>query len=225
MTGIPYPHAISTILYHSDRPEQYLHEYYSVEYYKKAYDPMIYPVPSEDQWVRTGQDEVDPPALRASPGRPKRLRRRGPDEPKNSHCMRKGGSTMRCSKCRAVSHNARTCPRRKRVSTPSSSRASVPMSTATELRFGDVSLYPKYMLIIKCIKKIVHDFPNFDCFKLQIPSQLLADDSQPRQSSTIAQPVLRPGKILASSTVGEGISNICYYKYIFVLFLMTMLHM
>jgi len=30
MTGIPYPHAISTILYHSTKPEQYLHRYYSV---------------------------------------------------------------------------------------------------------------------------------------------------------------------------------------------------
>jgi len=49
MTGIPCPHAISAILYHAAEPEQYLHRYYSVESYKKAYNPMIYPVPSEDQ--------------------------------------------------------------------------------------------------------------------------------------------------------------------------------
>jgi hypothetical protein len=132
MTGIPCPHAISAILYHSAKPEQYLHPYYSVENYKMAYDPMIYPVPSEDQWVRTGQDEVHPPVIRATPGRPKKLRRRGPDEPRNPHCMRKGGVSMRCSKCRTVGHNARTCPRRKRKSTP---------STATELNLDDVSTY------------------------------------------------------------------------------------
>jgi hypothetical protein len=62
MAGISCPHAISAILYHSFKPEQYLHRYYSVESYKKAYDPMIYPVPSDDQWVRTSQNEVDPPS-------------------------------------------------------------------------------------------------------------------------------------------------------------------
>jgi hypothetical protein len=49
MTGIPCPPAISAILHNSSKPEQYLHQYYSVENYRKAYDPMIYPVPSEDQ--------------------------------------------------------------------------------------------------------------------------------------------------------------------------------
>jgi hypothetical protein len=76
MTSIPCLHAISAILYHSSKPEQYLHQYYSVEYYKMAYDPMIYPVPSDDQWVRTDQDEVDPPVVRAAPGRPNKVRRR-----------------------------------------------------------------------------------------------------------------------------------------------------
>jgi hypothetical protein len=60
---------------------------------------------------------------------------------------------MRCLKCKVAGHNARTCPRRKRVSTQSSSRVSIPTRTATELTeltFDDVSLFPKYMFIIKC---------------------------------------------------------------------------
>jgi len=149
MTGIPCPHAISAILYNSAKPEQYLHQYYSVENYKKAYNPMIYPMPSKDQWVRTGQDEVDPPVVRATPRRLKKVWRRGPDEPKNPYCMRKDGVTLKCSECRGVGHNTRTCPRRKSVSTPSSSQRSVHTSTATELNFNDVSIYPKCIFIIK----------------------------------------------------------------------------
>jgi hypothetical protein len=105
---------------------------------------MIFPIPSEDQWVKTRQDEVNPPIYRAALGRHKKLRR-GPNEPKNPYYIRKGGVNMRCSKCKEVGHNSKTCPRRKRVSTSSSSRRSVPNSIATELSFNDVSRYPKYL--------------------------------------------------------------------------------
>jgi hypothetical protein len=121
----------------------------SVENLKKAYNPMKYPVPSEDQWVRIGQDKMDPPVVKAVPGRPKKVRRRGLDEPRNPYFIRKGGVIMRCSKCKSVGHNTRTCPKRKTVSTPSSSRTSVPTSTAIELSYDDVSIYPIYMFIIK----------------------------------------------------------------------------
>jgi hypothetical protein len=53
MTGIPCPHVISAILFNGSKPEDYLHEYFSVEMYKRAYDPMIFPMTSQDQWVRT----------------------------------------------------------------------------------------------------------------------------------------------------------------------------
>lgn len=140
MTGNPFPLAISAILYNGQKPEQYLHQYYSVVSYKKAYNSMIYPMPSEDQWVRTRQDKVDRPIVRVASGRPKRVRRKGLDEPRNPYCMRKGGVIMRCTKCKWVGHNTRTCPWRKRVSTPSSSQ-NLLTSTAIELSFNDVSIY------------------------------------------------------------------------------------
>ena len=52
-----------------------------------------------------------PPLNRIQPGRPRKVRRRGPKEPLNQYRIRKGGVRMRCSKCRGVGHNARTCSR------------------------------------------------------------------------------------------------------------------
>lgn len=113
MTGIPCPHAFSAILYDCGDPADYVDKFYSLETYKKTYAPMIYPMPSEEQWIHTNQEKLEPPRTRVPPGRPKKLRRRGPDEsrdPKNPNRMRKFGAKMRCSKCRVMGHKKRSCP-------------------------------------------------------------------------------------------------------------------
>jgi hypothetical protein len=88
MIGIPCAHAVCAILFDCGDLEDYVDEYYSLERYKKVYAPLIYPMPSEEQWVRTeGHDILEPPRARVSPGRPRKLRRRSPDdsrEPKKS---------------------------------------------------------------------------------------------------------------------------------------------
>jgi hypothetical protein len=114
MTGIPCPHAIFAILFNSSKPEDYLHKYFSVEMYKKAYDLMIFLMPSQDQWVRTSQDAIEPPDYRNAPGRPKKIKRMRPNEPRNPNAIKKGGVVMRCLKCKEVGHNTRTCPKRSR---------------------------------------------------------------------------------------------------------------
>jgi hypothetical protein len=114
MTDIPYPHAISAILFNGSKPKDYLHKYFSVEIYKKAYDPMIFLMPSQDQWVKTNQNAIKPLDYRAAPGRPKKTRRRGPNQPRNPNTIIEGGVVMRCSKCKEAGHNTRTCPRRSR---------------------------------------------------------------------------------------------------------------
>jgi hypothetical protein len=50
---------------------------------------------------------------RATPGRPKKLRKRGVDEsrdPQNKFRIRKFGARMTCSKCKGKGHNKRACP-------------------------------------------------------------------------------------------------------------------
>jgi hypothetical protein len=110
LTGIPCPHAVSAIWFFNANPEDYVDDWYTVETYKKAYDEIVYPMPGEDQWVKTNYNNVDPPLRRIQSGRPKKLRTRGPEEPVNQYRMRKGGVRMKCSKCRGIGHNTRTCP-------------------------------------------------------------------------------------------------------------------
>jgi hypothetical protein len=139
MTSIPCSHAISAILFNGSKPEDYLHEYFSVETYKRAYDPMIFSIPSQDQWVRSNQDAIEPLDYRVAPGKPKKIRRMGPDELRNTNAIRKGGVVIRYNQCREVGHNTRTCPKRSRQAATSQLQRSSSTSIATEMSFNDVS--------------------------------------------------------------------------------------
>jgi hypothetical protein len=111
MTGIPCAHAICAIWKDSAEPVDYVSDWYTVDMLKKAYEHVVYPMPSEEQWTKTNDVHVGPPVVRIQPGRPRVVRTRGPEEPKNQYRIRNGGATMRCSRCRGTGHNLRTCPR------------------------------------------------------------------------------------------------------------------
>jgi len=49
-------------------------DYYTVYMYKKAYDEMFYPMPGENQWIKTKYDKVDPSVYKILPGSPRKLR-------------------------------------------------------------------------------------------------------------------------------------------------------
>jgi hypothetical protein len=59
MTGIPCAYAVFAIWYFNANPEDYVDEWYTVKMYKKAYDEIVYPMPGEDQWVKTSYDHVN----------------------------------------------------------------------------------------------------------------------------------------------------------------------
>jgi hypothetical protein len=110
VTGIPCAHAHSTITFHRHKPEDYVDPCYSIEMYKKAYAPIIYSMPSEEQWVKTAHDVLDRSRSRLMPGGPRKARVRGSDEsrvPQNSYRMRKFGLKGRCVLCKLVGHNTR----------------------------------------------------------------------------------------------------------------------
>ncbi|XP_059454848.1 uncharacterized protein LOC132185016 [Corylus avellana] len=101
LTGIPCLHAVAAILYDCGDPEDYVDECFTIAVYKKAYAPVIYLMPSEEQWIKTSHDKLEPPIGRVAPGRPKKQRKSGPDESrdsKNPDRMRKFEARMKCGK-------------------------------------------------------------------------------------------------------------------------------
>jgi hypothetical protein len=75
ITSILCHHAISAILHQGSKIEDYVDHCYTIEKYKKSYEPIIHPVPSMEQWTRTQYDPVDPPLERCHPGRLKKMRK------------------------------------------------------------------------------------------------------------------------------------------------------
>ncbi|XP_040998961.1 uncharacterized protein LOC121244794 [Juglans microcarpa x Juglans regia] len=109
MTGIPCLHAYICIVYSEQNPKGYVHHYYSVEMWRVAYEPLIYPMPSKDQWLTTKYEKPTAPEVRKQPGSPKKHGRRNEDDQQGANKLRKPGVHMTCSRCNQVGHNRRKC--------------------------------------------------------------------------------------------------------------------
>lgn len=113
MTGIPCAHVFSTILYDEGNPKDYVHSYYKKDMYLLSYEPIIYSMPTDDQWVKMTYEVLEPPVVRTQPGRLKMLRIRLLDEPRNPYKLSRYGLRGQSKKCKMSGHNSRRCPRRK----------------------------------------------------------------------------------------------------------------
>ncbi|CAN6558228.1 unnamed protein product [Malus baccata var. baccata] len=74
LCGIPCPHVISCIFSTDENVYDYTHDCYKQEAYLISYDPIVHPVPSMDQWKKTGLPAISPPPYKKQPGRPKMSR-------------------------------------------------------------------------------------------------------------------------------------------------------
>jgi hypothetical protein len=98
---------VSAINFHREDPESYVHEYYKRDAYVRTYSPEISPINGQDKWPKTQYDEVLPPTYKRGPGKPKKLRRREPDE--DNTRLRRSDQKNMCNKCHQYGHNVRTC--------------------------------------------------------------------------------------------------------------------
>ncbi|KAK9285521.1 hypothetical protein L1049_024715 [Liquidambar formosana] len=111
ISGLPCKHAIKCISHKRGKFEEYCHEYFSKAAYLRAHDVIIHPITDESTWHDTStHDTLLPPPLCRLPGRPRKNRRRDPQEDAPSNFRRKS-STGRCTNCKEFGHNKTTCQR------------------------------------------------------------------------------------------------------------------
>jgi hypothetical protein len=109
LTGIPCKHGVAAIYKNLEHPEDYLHDCNLKETYLDVYSEIIHPMPGQDEWIKSGHLPPQPPHVLRPPGRPKKLRRRDPDEPRNPHKVSRMNRQIKCGKCNKVGHNSRSC--------------------------------------------------------------------------------------------------------------------
>jgi hypothetical protein len=120
-TGKPCDHAIVVITsFRSERIENYVHDFYSVQKFKEAYCRVIYPIRDRSQWPQVDMDSVvKGPLAKRGVGRQRKLRIKGCLEggsrPKTT--TKEGGRQMkrgpiRCKECGELGHRQTSykCP-------------------------------------------------------------------------------------------------------------------
>lgn len=108
VTGLPCSHACSAIIKAKQRPEDYVSHFFKKEMYVKAFKPIIYPVPGQHGWPKTGTADIIPLVFHIKKGRKQEKRRKGKFEvPKPKQTSRMG--TITCSNCKLQGHRYTSC--------------------------------------------------------------------------------------------------------------------
>lgn len=105
LVGIPCKHAVAALQWVKKSPETYIHKCYTRETYERCYQYTISPLNGPDMWSKLDNEELLPPKYKRLPGRPKKLRRREPEEVRPRTRLSKRGVVMVCQKCKQPGHN------------------------------------------------------------------------------------------------------------------------
>ncbi|XP_058224864.1 uncharacterized protein LOC131334019 isoform X1 [Rhododendron vialii] len=109
LTGFPCAHAIAAIEYNHENVDEYVDHWFTKQTCMASYEPIIYPMNGADMWPKTGVIGPLPPNVKIQSGRPKKLRKRGPDEPQIDTKLKRRNTTTTCAQCGNLGHNKRTC--------------------------------------------------------------------------------------------------------------------
>ncbi|CAL2239970.1 unnamed protein product [Prunus armeniaca] len=112
LNGIPCLHACAAISWFHGNPEDFCDAVYKKEAYLRAYQPMIMPMTSQDQWMKVNLPPLLPPKYHKQPGRPKKTRKQAVEEPKlpsNPYKLPRYGLPLKCANCGGEGHNRSGC--------------------------------------------------------------------------------------------------------------------
>ncbi|KAL0308477.1 UNVERIFIED_CONTAM: hypothetical protein Sradi_5790000 [Sesamum radiatum] len=107
LTGLPCCHACAAIGSKRSKLEDYVDDCYTKSTYLKVYSEIIHVVPGAKDYITTSFEPFKPPHMKKKRGRPKKLRRKGPDELQSTSTRK--GLTHTCSKCLKIGHNKESC--------------------------------------------------------------------------------------------------------------------
>ncbi|KAL2231732.1 UNVERIFIED_CONTAM: hypothetical protein Sindi_1767600 [Sesamum indicum] len=107
LNAYPCCHACAAISTKRVPIDEYVDICYKKSTYLKVYGEMIHAVPGAKDYIQTTYEPLKPPKVKTKRGRPKRLRRRGPDEVQSTSTRK--GLTHTCSNCLERGHNKETC--------------------------------------------------------------------------------------------------------------------
>ncbi|XP_058784099.1 uncharacterized protein LOC131658866 [Vicia villosa] len=107
--GIPCSHVISCIWSIRKKPEGYVSPYYSKLTFGKCYANIVFPNNGPQLWNNVDHVPMSPPVMRRAIGRPKKMRNKTYDEPKNPFVLPKKFGTVTCNKCGQDEHKKRSC--------------------------------------------------------------------------------------------------------------------
>jgi hypothetical protein len=107
LTGIPCHHAIACCRKDNINYENLVDNCYTVETYKRAYAYTLAPLRGRVFWEKMNATRVHPPLYTKVMGRPKRCRRKAPEEKVKEGVpyFTKAGTIIHCSICGKSGHN------------------------------------------------------------------------------------------------------------------------
>lgn len=102
LNGLPCVDACVAISRFHGNPEDYVDDLYKKYAYLRTYEPMIMPMTSEDQWMKTNLPPLMHSKYHKQPGKPKKSRNKAANEPKNSthsYKLPRYGIPLKCGNC------------------------------------------------------------------------------------------------------------------------------